>query len=120
MGNLFDTRTAIFDPATDGWTAGPAKGASSSEESWVLLPDDTVVTVRCDGSRRADKYVAGDELVGERRNAPDGHRRDLVERDRCWCPADGRPRVFRRCEQSHSALHAAHRRDKPGYVDDGA
>jgi hypothetical protein len=58
MGNLDDTRTAIFDPATDSWTAGPAKGSASSEESWVLLPDDTVVTVRCDSSRKADKYVA--------------------------------------------------------------
>ena len=58
MGNLDDTRTAIFDPATDSFSAGPAKGSSSSEESWVLLPDETVITVRCDGSRRADKYVA--------------------------------------------------------------
>jgi Kelch motif len=58
LGNLDDTRTAIFDPATDTFTAGPAKGSSSSEESWVLLPDETVITVRCDSSRRADKYVA--------------------------------------------------------------
>jgi len=58
VGNLRDTRTAIFDPATDTFSAGPAKPASSSEESWVLLPDETVITVRCDSSRRADKYVA--------------------------------------------------------------
>jgi hypothetical protein len=58
MGNLDDTRTAIFDPSTDTWSAGPTKGSDSSEESWVLLPDGTVVTVRCDSSRRGDKYVA--------------------------------------------------------------
>jgi hypothetical protein len=58
LGNLDDNRTAIFDPTTDTFSAGPAKGASSSEESWVLLPDETVITVRCDNSRRADKYVA--------------------------------------------------------------
>ena len=58
MGNIDDTRTAIFDPATDTWTAGPTKGSASSEETWVLLPDDTVVTVRCDNSKKADKYVA--------------------------------------------------------------
>jgi len=51
-------RTAIFDPATDTFSAGPAKPASSAEESWVLLPDETVITVRCDSSRRVDKYVA--------------------------------------------------------------
>ena len=50
------SKTAIYDPDTDTWTAGPAKGSSSSEESWVLLPDDTVITVRCDSSQRADKY----------------------------------------------------------------
>jgi Kelch motif len=58
LGNLDDTRTAIFDPATNAFSAGPAKGSKSSEESWVLLPDETVITVRCDNSRRADKYVA--------------------------------------------------------------
>ena len=58
LGNLDDTRTAIFDPATNTFSAGPVKGSSSSEESWVLLPDETVITVRCDSSRRADKYVA--------------------------------------------------------------
>jgi hypothetical protein len=58
VGNLDDTRTAIFDPTTDSFSAGPTKGSSSSEESWVLLPDETVITVRCDSSRRADKYLA--------------------------------------------------------------
>ena len=58
MGHFGSTQTAIYDPTTETWTAGPAKGSSSSEESWVLLPDDTVVTVRCNSSQRADKYVA--------------------------------------------------------------
>ena len=58
LGNLSDTRTAIYDPVANTWSAGPTKGASSSEESWVLLPDNSVITVRCDGSRKADKYVS--------------------------------------------------------------
>jgi hypothetical protein len=58
LGSLNTTNTAIYDPTSDTWTAGPAKGSSSSEESWVLLPDETVVTVRCDSSNIADKYVA--------------------------------------------------------------
>jgi Kelch motif len=56
MGHFQSPKTAIYDPVTDTWTAGPLKGSSSSEESWVLLPDDTVVTVRCNSSQRADKY----------------------------------------------------------------
>src|SRR5258706_3536336 len=57
LGSYNTTKTAIYDPTTNSWTAGPNKGSSSSEESWVLLPDDTVITVRCDASRKADKYV---------------------------------------------------------------
>jgi len=56
LGHLDSTKTAIYDPATNAWTAGPLKGATSAEESWVLLPNDTVITVRCDNSQRADKY----------------------------------------------------------------
>ena len=58
LGSINSTNTAIYDPVANHWTAGPTKGSTSSEESWVLLPDDTVITVRCDSSRRADKYVA--------------------------------------------------------------
>jgi hypothetical protein len=58
MGHYNSTKTAIYNPATNSWSAGPEKGSSSSEESWVLLPDNTVITVRCDDSQLADKYVA--------------------------------------------------------------
>ena len=58
LGSLGTTKTAIYDPVADSWTAGPTKGSTSSEESWVLLPDATVVTVRCNNSNRAEKYVA--------------------------------------------------------------
>jgi hypothetical protein len=57
MGNLDDTRTAIFDPVPNKWSAGPAKGKASDEESWVLMPDGSVVTVRCDNSKKSEKYV---------------------------------------------------------------
>lgn len=57
MGNLDDTRTAIFNPATNTWSAGPNKGTSSSEESWVLLADGSVLTVRCNGTQQAEKYI---------------------------------------------------------------
>ena len=57
MGNIDDTRTAIFNPATDTWTAGPNKGTNSSEESWALQPDGSVLTVRCNSSQAAEKYI---------------------------------------------------------------
>ncbi|HLB86013.1 MAG TPA: hypothetical protein VJK29_00025 [Terriglobales bacterium] len=58
LGSIEDTRTAIFDPMLGTWTAGPNKDDSSSEETWTLLPDETVLSVECANHPRAEKYVA--------------------------------------------------------------
>ncbi len=48
IGNIQDNRTALWDPVTKAWSAGPAiLGTASAEETWVLLPDDTIVTPKC-------------------------------------------------------------------------
>ncbi len=57
IGKYNETKTAIYNPVSHTWTAGANKPASSSEESWVLLSDNTVIAVRCDSSQRADKYT---------------------------------------------------------------
>jgi hypothetical protein len=58
MGNLSDSRTAIYDPVAGTWAAGPQKDDTSSEETWTLLPDQTVLTVECAKHPKAEKYVA--------------------------------------------------------------
>ena len=58
LGNLGDQRTAIYDPVTGTWTAGAKKDDSSSEETWTLLRDGTVLTAECTNHPRAEKYVA--------------------------------------------------------------
>jgi hypothetical protein len=64
VGAINSVKCAIFDPATDTWTAAADKPTRSSEESWVLLPDNTIVTVRANGSQIADKYlIASDTWV---------------------------------------------------------
>src|SRR5262249_17826507 len=52
------TKTAIYDPVASNWIAGPTKGDSASEETWTLLPDQTVLTVQCSNIPNAEKYVA--------------------------------------------------------------
>jgi len=59
IGNLDDHRTAIFHPTTNTWTAGPNKGDRSSEETWTLLPDATILCPQCTGHPHAEKYVTG-------------------------------------------------------------
>src|SRR5207253_4236576 len=43
MGSIESNETAIFDPVSETWSAGPNKDDSSSEETWVLLGDETVL-----------------------------------------------------------------------------
>lgn len=57
VGKYNETKTAIYDPVSNTWTAGANKPSSSSEESWVLLSDNTVISVRCNSTQRADKYI---------------------------------------------------------------
>jgi hypothetical protein len=58
LGYLFDQRCAIYDPVANIWTAAANKNnTSSSEETWTLLPDQTVLTVNCPGHPGTQKYV---------------------------------------------------------------
>jgi Kelch motif len=57
LGSIGDKRTAIYDPAS-GWSNGPNKNDASSEETWTLLPDQTVLTAECQSHPAAEKYVA--------------------------------------------------------------
>lgn len=63
--------TAIYDPKVNSWleagtgklAGGPAsiKGDSSSEETWTLLPDGSVLTVECTGHPQAQRYLPSED-----------------------------------------------------------
>src|SRR2546429_272823 len=57
IGNAYDAHTAIYDPVAGSWSAGPDMQSRSSEESWVLLPDGTVLAPECFGHPKAEKLV---------------------------------------------------------------
>jgi hypothetical protein len=58
VGSIFTNRTAIYDPDNNTWVAAADKqNASSSEETWTLLPDETVLSVDCLGHPNAQKYI---------------------------------------------------------------
>lgn len=52
-----DARTAIFDPASNRWSAGPTKGSRCNEETWTLLPDGSVLTVDCWDLDNSNRFV---------------------------------------------------------------
>ena len=57
VGEVTTNRTAIYDPATNAWTAAANKINSVGEESWSLLPDETLHAVDCSNPPNAEKYV---------------------------------------------------------------
>ncbi|HEY7032421.1 MAG TPA: kelch repeat-containing protein [Thermomicrobiales bacterium] len=57
LGSIGDVRTALYDPTTGIWSAGPNKHDRSSEESWSLLPDHSVLAAECTAHPKAEKYV---------------------------------------------------------------
>jgi Kelch motif len=66
LGDIGSKRSAIYDPVADTWTAvGSSKDdPRGTEETWVLLPDQTVLALECDNQPKAEKYViAADKWV---------------------------------------------------------
>jgi hypothetical protein len=59
LGNIGNTSCAIYDPATNSWSPAASKAVRSNEETWVLLPDNTVLTVQCFSPYNSEKYIIG-------------------------------------------------------------
>jgi Kelch motif protein len=56
IGSLSTAECLIYDPATNSWTAAAKKAVRSNEETWILLPDETIVTVQCWEPYRSERY----------------------------------------------------------------
>ena len=58
IGNPGDPRTAVWDPETGLWTASASRSHRSSEETWTLLADGTVMAPSCENAPATETYVA--------------------------------------------------------------
>lgn len=56
IGALTTPLCAIYDPVTNSWAPAASKAIRSNEETWVLLPDDTIVTAQCFSPYRSERY----------------------------------------------------------------
>jgi hypothetical protein len=77
LGSIYDQRTALYDPVANSWSAGPDKDDASSEETWTLLPDQTVLVAECQSHPSAEKYVVAANAWVSAGSVPAGH--DLVQ-----------------------------------------
>ncbi|MEP6715675.1 MAG: kelch repeat-containing protein, partial [Terriglobia bacterium] len=71
FGGIFNTQTAIWDPAASLWiqagrgfnpAGADTKTSSSSEETWTLLPDGSVLTVNVANPNNTQRYVPAQDM----------------------------------------------------------
>ena len=56
IGALTSPQCAIYDPVSNSWLPAASKAVRSNEETWVLLPDDTIVTAQCFAPYHSERY----------------------------------------------------------------
>ena len=57
IGALLSGACIIYDPATDSWSTTGAQPGRTNEETWILLPDNTIVAPQCFSPFRSQKYI---------------------------------------------------------------
>lgn len=76
LGDINSKHTVILDPVARTWSAGGNKHDNSSEESWTLLPDGTIIDAEVDNHPHAEKYLIASNQWIKAGSTPPGH--DLV------------------------------------------
>jgi hypothetical protein len=56
IGALTTPDCLIYDPVSDQWEPAANKAIRSNEETWILLPDDTIITAQCWEPYRSERY----------------------------------------------------------------
>jgi hypothetical protein len=60
IGALWPSKEcAIYDPVSSSWSPAASKTTSPNEETWILLPDETIVTIECFAPWQTEKYIIG-------------------------------------------------------------
>jgi hypothetical protein len=57
IGGLLDGRCTIYNPATNSWTSAATKAVRANEETWILLPDNTITAAQCWSPFQSEKYI---------------------------------------------------------------
>lgn len=57
IGSLNSQACAIYDPTKDEWTTAASANAACSEETWILLPDNTILTLECVWPHKGERYL---------------------------------------------------------------
>lgn len=105
LGSIATNKTAIYNPNNNTWVAAAdKKNPSSSEETWTLLPDETILSVDCLNHPGAQKYIiAADEWIQIQPTPSDLVEASSIEIGPAILLPDGR--VFAIGATGHTALY---------------
>ena len=70
VGSIVDPRCAVYDPTTNQWSAAASKSVSCDEETWTLLPDNTVLAVNTMAPPAAERYLPDQDRWVSSGNTP--------------------------------------------------
>lgn len=56
IGALATSECIIYDPVTATWSPAASKAVRSNEETWILLPDETIIAAQCWEPYRSERY----------------------------------------------------------------
>jgi hypothetical protein len=62
IGALLSGECLTYDPVSDSWSAAGSQPGRTNEETWILLPDETIVTVQCFPPYRGQKYLIPSDI----------------------------------------------------------
>lgn len=57
IGALTNKSCTIYDPEINSWSIAASKTVRSNEETWILLPDSTIITAQCFPPYKSEKYI---------------------------------------------------------------
>ncbi len=57
LGNINAIGTAIYDPVANTWSVGGDKHDTSSEETWTLLPNQSILCAEVTNHPQSERYV---------------------------------------------------------------
>ena len=57
LGNINAVGTVIYDPVSNSWSSGGDKHDTSSEETWTLLPNQTILVAEVNNHPQSERYV---------------------------------------------------------------
>jgi hypothetical protein len=105
VGSIMNNQTAIYDLSNNTWRNAAAKvNSSSSEETWTLLPDETILAVNCPDHPGAQKYIiAADKWIPIDPTPSDLVEASSIEIGPAILLPDGR--VFATGATGHTALY---------------